>query len=142
MESEPNSTPREKSPLSETQRGMESEPMLTPREKSPLSETQRGMELEPMLTPREKSSLSETQSGVEPATLHHDGERARHTTDRAIPVPICLFVCFFLSLFRIKVVSMKNLSNGQRRAILLFVYIIYFNHWSRLSELLLKMINE
>ena len=40
---------------------------------------------EPMLTPREKSLLAEAQRRVEPATLHHAGQRAQHTTDWAIP---------------------------------------------------------
>ena len=32
------------------------------------------------LTPREKSPLPEAQRSVEPATLHHIGQRAQHTT--------------------------------------------------------------
>ena len=46
-----------------------------------------GMESEPMLTPREKSSLQDAQRRIEPATLHHVGQRAQQTTDRAIPAP-------------------------------------------------------
>ena len=41
----------------------------------------RGMEPETMLTPREKSPLPEAQRRVEPATLHHAGQRAQHTTN-------------------------------------------------------------
>ena len=33
-----------------------------------------------MLTPREKSPLPEAQRRVEPATLHHSGQRAQHTS--------------------------------------------------------------
>ena len=40
-----------------------------------------------MLTPREKSLLPEIQRRVEPATLHHAGQRAQHTTDWTIPAP-------------------------------------------------------
>ena len=43
-----------------------------------------GMESEPMLTPKEKSPLPETQRRVKPATLHHAGQRTKHTTDWAI----------------------------------------------------------
>ena len=40
-----------------------------------------GVESEPMLTPREKSPLPDAQRMIEPATLHHAGQRAQHTTD-------------------------------------------------------------
>ena len=43
-----------------------------------------------MLTPRDKSPLLEAQSRIELVTLHHTGQRAQHTTDLAIPVPILL----------------------------------------------------
>ena len=49
------------------------------------------MESEPMLTPREKSLLPQAQRRFEPATLHHERQRALlptlHTTDWAIPAP-------------------------------------------------------
>ena len=38
-------------------------------------------ESETILTPRKKSPLPEAQRRFEPATLHHGGERAQHTTD-------------------------------------------------------------
>ena len=50
-----------------------------------------------MLTPREKSLLPEAERRIEPVTLHHAGQQAQHTTDRAIPVlpyvPFCLSSC-------------------------------------------------
>ena len=49
-----------------------------------------GMESEPMLTPRKKSPLLEAQRRVKPATLHLAGQRAQHTTNWAIPIPMSL----------------------------------------------------
>ena len=43
-----------------------------------------GMEAEPMLIPREKSSVLEAQRRIKPTRLHHTGQQAQHTTDRAI----------------------------------------------------------
>ena len=45
------------------------------------------MESESMLAPREKSPLPEAQRRVEHATLHYAGQRAKHTTEWAIPAP-------------------------------------------------------
>ena len=46
-----------------------------------------GIESEPTLTPRGKSPLAlpEAQMGVKPATLHHTGQQAQHTTHWPIP---------------------------------------------------------
>ena len=55
-----------------------------------------GIETETMLTPRGKSPLPEVQSRFEPATLHYAGQRAQHTTDRAVQAPLDTFFghCF------------------------------------------------
>ena len=47
-----------------------------------------GMETETMLTSMGKSPLPEAQSRFEPGTLHYAGQRAQHTTDRAVPAPL------------------------------------------------------
>ena len=46
-----------------------------------------GMESEPILTPREKSPLPEAQKRVEPVMLHHAGQQAKHTANKAIQSP-------------------------------------------------------
>ena len=40
-----------------------------------------------MVTPREKSCLPEAQKRIEPATLHHTGQRAQHSTGWPILAP-------------------------------------------------------
>ena len=46
------------------------------------------MEAEPTPTLSEISVLQEVQRRMEPARLHHAGQQAQHTADRAIPTPI------------------------------------------------------
>ena len=45
------------------------------------------MESELMLTPSEKFPLPEALRRMEPTTLNQAGQRAQHTTNRAIPAP-------------------------------------------------------